>query len=69
MCLNLLTPFDRDPSWYKEGRSVSSSGQRNPQDKTQGISGSLPLLKSFLSSVANIVSGPTDAEPLLLQGE
>lgn len=46
---------------------MSSSGQRNPQDKTQRISGSLPLLKSFLSCGPDIVSGPTDAEPLLLK--
>lgn len=48
---------------------MSSSGQRKPQDKTQRISGSLPLLKSFLSSGPDIVSGPTDAELLLFKGQ
>lgn len=42
---------------------MSLSGQRNFQDKAQRISGSLPLLKSFLSCEPDFVCLPTDAEP------
>lgn len=52
---------------------VSEEDQRAPsvietlRGRSQRISGNLPLRKSFLSSGPDTVSGPADAEPLLLK--